>query len=79
MALEDVKEAMKTHQIDNLLAYAKNIEPEDLDEAVNLYEKYYETELNIATSIQDILAQVKARRSKLKIPNIGNYSYELQK
>lgn len=79
MSLEEIKEAMKIHDIDQLLAYAKRIEPEELDEAVNLYEKYYEAELNVAQTIQNILAQVKSKRIKLKIPCEGSYTYKLEK
>lgn len=79
MCLEQIKEAMKEHNVDQLLAFAKRIEPEDLDEAIDLYEKYYECEVNVALTIQDILAKIRARRLKQKIPTEGSYTYTLEK
>jgi uncharacterized protein HemX len=78
MALEEVREAMRQNSIDQVLAHTKHMDREDLDEAVQLYERYYEKEFNITKTIQDILAQIKIRRAKNKIPNLGNYSYELE-
>lgn len=79
MSLEDVKEAMRLKNIDEILTCAKYIDPLDLEEAVQLYERYYEKEFVITKTIQDILAQIKIRRSKNKIPNFGNCSYVLDK
>lgn len=78
MTLEDIKEAMKVNGIDQVLTYVKYIDPEDVNEAAQLYEKYYEKEFSITKTIQDILAQIKIRRVKNKIPSLGNYSYELE-
>lgn len=78
MSLEDVKEAMRLNSIDEILTHAKHIDPEDIKEAVQLFERYYEKEFTIARTIQDILAQIKIRRVRNKIPNFGNYSYELE-
>jgi hypothetical protein len=79
MCIEEIKEAISAHDIEKLLSLTKRIEPEDVDEAVKLYEKFYEAELSIAKIIQDILAHVKSRRSKMKIPFLGNYTYKLEK
>jgi hypothetical protein len=78
MSLEEIREAIKNVDIDQLLSFAKVIEQEEVDEALELYEKFYEKELNIALSIQDILTTVKSRTSKLKIPSTGNYTYKLE-
>lgn len=78
MVLEEVREAMKVNSIDQVLTYSKHVDREDADRAVQLYEKYYEKEFNITKTIQDILAQIKIRRIRNKIPNLGSYSYRLE-
>lgn len=78
MGIEELKEIIASNNIDKLISYSKCVKPEYVQEALRLYEKHYEKELDIAKTIQDILIQIKIKRIKNKIPNVGNYSYKLE-
>jgi len=78
MGVEELKEIIASNNIDRLISYSKCVRPEDVQEALELYEKHYKKELDIAKTIQDILIQIKIKRVKNKIPNVGNYSYKLE-
>lgn len=78
MTIEEIKEAAKNNKIDQLLSYAKYLENEEVDEALKIYEEYYNKEINIAKVAQDVVTKFKIRRMKHKIPNVGNYTYKLE-
>lgn len=78
MPIEELKRIIESKNIDQIITYAKHIESEEINEALELYEKYYEKELHVAKTIQNILLKAKIARMKNKIPNTGNYSYELE-
>ena len=78
MSIEEIKEAVKNNKIDHLLSLVKYVDGEDVDEALKIYEEYYNKEANIAKTIQDIVNKFKIRRMKHKIPNNGNYTYKLE-
>lgn len=78
MPVEDVKEAIKNNRIDEVLVLAKYTTFEEVDEIVKLYEEYYNKELTISKTIQNILADVRIRRMKSVIPPTGCYTYRLE-
>lgn len=79
MTIEKVREAIEKRDIDTVLSLAKNIEIEDIDDAVRIYERFHEKETRIRQAIDDILARTKILKSKNKIPVEGSYSYRLEK
>lgn len=78
MTMDKIHEAVKSNDIDWLLELTKDVSPETSGAAIAEYERYYQHELAIARTLQDILAQTKLNRSKRKIPETGSYSYNLE-
>lgn len=78
MVVEEIKEAVKNNSIDQVLALAKYITADEVDELLEIYEKYYMKELNISKTVQNILARIRTRRFKNIIPNTGCYTYKLE-
>lgn len=79
MTIEEIKEAAEKRDIDRILSLAKYITSKEVDEALNIYDSFYEKESKIAQTIQDILARTRIMKNKKKIPSEGSYSYKLEK
>lgn len=73
-----MKEMIKNNDIDGLISAAKHTDRSEAKAALAEYEKYYSHEAAIAHAIQDILVRVKVRRTRRKIPIVGNYTYKLE-
>lgn len=78
MTMERICEAAKSNDIDSLLMLASDIPPESAGAAVAEYERYYNHELAIACTLQDILAKTKMSRTGRRLPTVGSYSYNLE-
>lgn len=78
MSIEEIKEATKNNNIDQLLSLTKYVDNDDVAEALKIYEEYYDKEVNIAKTVQDVVNKFKIRRMKHRIPNNGNYTYKLE-
>lgn len=78
MAIEEARHAIRSNNIEHVLSVARNVPPEEAGEMLELYEAYYNKEMTIARIVQDILARIKARRVKEKIPNTGHYTCILE-
>lgn len=77
MTIEDLKDAIKRNEIDTVITLAKNIEDDDLEVAIEEYEKYYNHEVAVSNEIQNIISMMRIRRVKNKIPSTGTYTYKL--
>jgi transcription initiation factor TFIIIB Brf1 subunit/transcription initiation factor TFIIB len=75
--MDKIRKAVRTNKIDLILSEAKNIKREHLEEAVELYEKFYQKEFDVTRSIQNIMAKLRVNKFKYSIPNFGNYTYKI--
>lgn len=77
---EEVRDAIKDRDIDQLLGLVKRVTVEDdVDEILRLYEDYYVREVEICKHLHVLLTQMRLRRSKNLIPNSGSYTFKLEK
>ena len=76
--IDRVKEAAANNDIDTLITLASSIPREELDVAIEEYERFYNRELSVSRDIQNIVAQSRIRRLRNKIPMHGSYTYELE-
>lgn len=78
MGIRELQEAIRSNNIDMVIQLASQFGKEDIKQVLPEYQEYYLHELTIARGIQDILARTRIWRSKKKIPDTGNYTYELE-
>ena len=77
MAIEEIREAVCNNDIDRLISIARSVDRDELKEAIEAYEAFYNHETIVAREIQNILSLAKIRRVKNKIPSTGSYTYRL--
>ncbi len=76
--LDEIKKYVETRNVDKLISVVSEIPEDELLKSIELYEMFYNRELLIAKTLQDILAEFRIKRTKAKIPLEGNYTYILE-
>lgn len=77
MALDGVKRAIAANRIDEVISAMRQTKPDEFQAVIEACGAYYDHELMVAQSIQDIVAYCRIRRSRKRIPAHGTFTYTL--
>ena len=76
MKLEQIRDAIRQNKIDRLVVGAKRIDRATIPEAIESYERYYDREMLIANTINELI--LRSRLATKEIPQKGVYTYTLE-
>ncbi|OQS55364.1 hypothetical protein EHP00_730 [Ecytonucleospora hepatopenaei] len=60
--IKEIKAAIESKNIDKLLTYTKDIPEEEIENAINLYEKFYEEEMGRSMFIYNFIQSIREYR-----------------
>ncbi|KAL6120894.1 hypothetical protein NUSPORA_02293 [Nucleospora cyclopteri] len=76
--MQQIKEAVKNRDVDELLNLTKKIEDKDVEEALKLYEEFYLKESEITKFVFQFTNETRVRKERRKFVDIGFCTYELE-